>query len=251
MRLDAPVRWLATHEERGRDVFRIGRSGDVLVAEWLDTARLIASRDGRHSELRFEAGVGPLVREKIERGSSMVLLRHLRGALGMHAGAVAIEGRAVVFLGRSGAGKSTAVDALCMHHDADLLADDAVAIDQSEHGHAVVPTERMHWLDARPGKTASLARRVATGPVPLRAFVELTFADGPAALQPMTALDAMEALVPSCARFVVDEDDEQRKELDRLSTLVREVPVVRLCRPRNLGDLEASHRPLVSWLKAL
>ena len=50
----------------------------------------------------------------------------------------------------------------------------------------------------------------------------------------------MAALVPLLVRFVVDEPDLQRRELDLLSDLVARVPIVRLERPRALRALPAT-----------
>jgi len=267
---EGPIRWLATHEEHGRVLFRIGRSATSMVAESPDTAPPVASRAGHHLDLTFTDNLDPQTRDKIEHGTGMLLVRHLRGALGLHGGAVAIEGRALVLLGRSGAGKSTSAQALCTHFGAQLLADDAVALDpdrgsfgaerttvrkaRTNHGPAyvVVPTERKHWLWGDGGKRPCAAREVAAGAVPLAGFVELAFEDeGAAGVSEVAQFDVLEALVHSCARFVVDEDDVMRDEIERLSALALGVPFVRLRRPRDLGALEASHRPLVAWLESL
>jgi hypothetical protein len=61
-------------------------------------------------------------------GSVLGVLCHQRGLLPMHASAVRIEGRAVLFAGNSGAGKSTLAAALGARGHA-LVADDVVAFD--------------------------------------------------------------------------------------------------------------------------
>jgi len=53
----------------------------------------------------------------------------LRGALGLHAAAVARQGQALLLLGKSGAGKSTLSTALARRPDWRLFTDDAAVID--------------------------------------------------------------------------------------------------------------------------
>ena len=61
-------------------------------------------------------------------GAALAVLLHQRGLLVLHASGVAIDGRAVVFLGEKGEGKSTLAAALHARGHP-LLADDVVAID--------------------------------------------------------------------------------------------------------------------------
>ena len=86
------VRWLATYQDGGHIIFRIGRSDDELVAEWCDVARLTASRDGSRSKLEVFPGAGARDVRKIEQGSARLLLRHAAGELAFHGSAVEVDG---------------------------------------------------------------------------------------------------------------------------------------------------------------
>lgn len=252
------ITWLAEYAPLGQLAFRIGRVGDDVVAEWTDVARLRARSDG--TDVRFEALPGARASDiaKLERGSARLLVRHLRGEIALHGSAVNIRRRTVVFLGRSGQGKSTLAAALCALSGATLVADDAIAIDRAPGDSLewlVAPTETDHWLDAHAAralgvemslaegdKLAVPATRTADVPSPLAAFVELVFDDGrrEPRLSRLAGIDALGALVPHAVRFIVDDRERQREELEVLARLVEAVPTFRLERPRLLALLRPS-----------
>lgn len=260
------VRWLAEYAEDGRVAFRIGRSGDELVAEWIGLARVIASRDGTTHRFEAEPGLEPAEIEKVRLGSATLLLRHLQGKLALHGSAVAVDNRALILLGRSGQGKSTLAASLCRVPGATLFSDDAVALDPGPTAgtYVIAPVERNHWLDA-PARAAVnkvsdagdgdakrplAALRVGTSTAQVVAIVDLAF--GNDATSRVHALgrgvEAIAALLPQAVRFVVDEPELQRRELDALATLVEHVPVHRLVRPRRLDLLENAHPLLLDLL---
>jgi len=169
-----------------------------------------------------------------------------------------------VLLGRSGQGKSTLAASLCARAGAALFSDDAVAIDRGAAAgeYLVSPVELNHWLDGSArralaqdttaeddGKVPVPATVVGDASVPLAAIVELVFVnEGPARLVPVrSGIEAMAALVPQAVRFVVDEPELQRQEVEALADLLHDVPVFRLERPRGLDMLEAAH-PLILGL---
>jgi hypothetical protein len=253
--------WLAQHVENGSVAFRIGRAGDELVAEWVGTLRLVVGEDGRDPRFFVEPTAEPLDVAKIKRGSARLLLRHLEGKIAMHGAAIGDAGRCVILLGRSGQGKSTLAAALCEHRDMTLFADDAIAIDR-EDGFVVAPLERDHWLDAGArravgrdqqsyqGKMPVRAPRVAETSARLVALIELTFAEVAAPrVVPIHDVSAMAALVPQVVRFVVDDPEVQRREIEALGELVAAVPAFRLERPRGLEHLEAAASLIVDLLR--
>ena len=253
--------WLAEHREDGAVVFRVGRDGDTYVAEWIDTFRLMARRDGTVIEASGAPGADPRDVAKIRRGSAALLVRHLQGKLAMHGAAVALRERAIVLLGRSGQGKSTLAAALCVRGAA-LLSDDALSIDEGTGGYAVAPSEVNHWLDRSArlhldvsGEDAETkapvrATRAAAAPVALSCFVDLAFDDGLPAptLTRLAGMRALACLVPQVVRFVLDEPPLHRLELEALARLVDHVPVFRLLRPRDFDHLGATADLLVAKL---
>lgn len=254
--------WVAQHGTGADVAFRIGRMGDELVAEWVGVATLVARRDGSSARLDVAADADPRRVAKVANGGVKLLLRQLEGKPAFHGAAIARNGAAVVLLGRSGLGKSTLAARLCARDGAMLLSDDAVAVDApvapNEHW-SVCPLEQDHWLDEaaqratgvvalesapRCGEKLAVATvRPAPGPRPLRAFVDLAFSPSPAPeprLIRLRGADALACLVPQAIRFVLDDPDLQRREVDCLVALVEAVPVFRLERARDLERLGES-----------
>lgn len=251
--------WLAS-EGSGATTFRIGRVGaDTLVAEWSGIGRLLACRDG--SGWRFDPhpnAPGELI-EKLRHGSIPSLLHHLRGAIALHGSAVSCDGVAVVFIGRSGMGKSTLAAQLCAREGASLLADDASTL-REEEVWLVEPQETHHYLapsavttlgsgwmrpSARSEKQRVPASRVHQTPCRLRAIVDLAFDEMlPSALERLEGIHAVGALIPQVVRFVLDEPARLASELDTLARLIEVTPVYRFRRRRDLGDLANVSRHL-------
>ena len=246
------ITWVADYVEDGVLAFRIGREGDQLVAEWIGMTTLRVRRDG--ADVRWEdAPAAPAVElDKIRRGSGRLLLRQLAGELALHGAAVGLEGRAVLLLGRSGQGKSTLAAALC-EAGASLYADDASCIDRDAVGWAVLAGEVNHWIDGDSRRALGLARehedkmpsraaRVGAAAARLVAAVDLVYADDVTStcLVRRRGIDALSALVPQVARFVLDEPEVHRRELERLASLVEAVPVFSLVRPPGHVHLPAA-----------
>jgi hypothetical protein len=70
-------------------------------------------------------------------GSVLALLCHQRNVLPMHASAVAVDGKAVLFLGEAGSGKSV-LAALCAQAGYRIIADDVCAVEWLADGRAVI-----------------------------------------------------------------------------------------------------------------
>lgn len=252
------VVWLAEHLEDDALVFRVGRVDQTndVVAEWNALARLYASRDGSSSRFEAEPGAEPALVEKIRSGSAAMLLRHIDGKLALHGSAVMVRGGAVIMCGRSGAGKSTLAARLCAQWDASLLSDDLVPIEEEEGERwRVRPLETRHWLDAAAreavisaphevraaqdaDKTPIDAPRLAFDVCALKSVVDLSFNESTPRLVRLHGIDALQVVVPQTIRFIIDEPERHRKELDRLVQLARDIPIFRLERPRDLSLLD-------------
>lgn len=119
-------------------------------------------------------------------GTVFALLLIYRGLAALHASMVAIDGRAVAFVGDKGAGKSTLAAAF-HRHGYDLVADDILAVELSAPELLAQPgfIHMKLWPDAIaalgddparyppqhpevPKRTMGLDQGVATQPVPLR-----------------------------------------------------------------------------------
>lgn len=245
------VRWLAESVEGGVLSARVGRAGERLVAEWPGRLSLSVERDGSDLVLEPHAAVSAADLAKLRRGAVRLLLAHLAGAIPLHASAVAIDGRAFVFVGASGLGKSTLAAALCDRAGASLLADDAVIIERHGDVYDVLALEDSHWLDHASatalgratlfeGEKAPVAATRADVPrAPLAMIAHLAFIESleRPRLVPLLGLDAVGGLLSQLTRFVVDEPEVARHDLGLLAELVGRTPVLRLERPRQLDML--------------
>ncbi len=238
---------------------RIGREGKRLVADWDGLGTLRASDDGCFVEVVPAPDVPLPELRKWRQGPVRALLRHLAGEPTLHASAVAVRGRALAFLGESGAGKSTCAASLCRRPEAELLADDLAHIGVAHGDVTVEPSEKEHWLFAdsaaatgraghAAGKGGLMATRVATGSCPLDAIVELAFGEVAApVLTPVRGEAAFEALNAAYVRFILDDARVHLRDLEWLAVIVASVPVVRLTRPRSFDALDRT----VSTLEGL
>jgi hypothetical protein len=253
---DDQVRWVRAWPDGDTPQFRVGRIGQELVAEWPGFASLRANRSGTRTEYRLlDTSIDPWVAEKFERGQVRALLRHLGGELTFHGSAAALDGRAVILLGDSEAGKSSTTAALCKYRSANFLADDVVPVASDGDAFSVVPMETHHWLS--PDAIASLdmtgshvgATKIpvlptlaSAEPVELALIVRLTFDGGlkrPQARR-LTGGSVFEVLSTSAVRFVVDEREAALHDFQQMSELAAHVPIFDLSRPRAIEFLEPS-----------
>jgi hypothetical protein len=230
----------------------VGRTDDRVVAEWEGMGVLWASPAGG-ADVSFVsvAGLDPVLEAKWRRGMVQGMLRHLEGRTTLHASAVSLADRGIVFLGDSGAGKSTCAADLCGRLGAELLADDMVEIEVEDGRHRVASTEQAHWLlrdsaealghpVADRWKTPVEAARPAAKDVPLAALVALAFGpDGSTPeLTPLLGTEAFGAINAAYVRFLFDDPTVESRDLHAIADLVAAVPVLTLARPRSLAALD-------------
>lgn len=253
------MRWLGELRTEGKLLFRIGREGDLLVAEWPGLATLKAARDGTAIRFEAEPGVSPIVSEKIRKGLAGALVRSIHGELGLHASAVANEEGAFAFLGPSGSGKSTTAAYLANEGDS-FLADDIAWIRRVGVTWHVVPTEAHAFLDeasvhelrvagdvSQDGKHRVAQGRAARHEMPLRVLFVLGFSDHhePVARR-LRPPEAMGYLIPQIVRFVLDEPAVFRGEFEKLGLMLENVPVVLFLRRKDWTTLPS----LRAWIRA-
>ena len=243
------VRWLAESHDNGTLAARVGRVGDRLVADWVRRGRLSAKIDGSDDTFEPHPAADAREVEKLRQGAARLLLAHLRGSIPLHASAVALEGRAIVFVGASNLGKSTLAAAMCDLAGASLLGDDAVVIERRADAFHVVALEESHWLDAASARALGRSndfgdkvplepRRFDVNSAPLAMIAHLSFSEAgeEPRLVPVAGLEAISGLLSQLTRFVVDEPVVARRDLDALADLVGRTRIFRLERPR-LHDL--------------
>jgi hypothetical protein len=249
------VRWVRSwpHEERPR--FRVGRSGSDLVADWPGVATLITDRSGARCDYRVvERALPPDLAAKLYAGQVRGLLRHLDGELTFHASAVALDQVGVLFIGGSGAGKSSLAAALCTRHGAEFFSDDAAGVLLDPPRLQRLETD--HWLLPEAATALGLGSplgrdkrpwaptRMAQHPARLAAIVLLGFTEwgrGARRLEPLRGTAVFQALNAAAFRFIVDEPAVARRDLDQIAALAAQVPSFRLDRsPSPAGLLQDS-----------
>jgi hypothetical protein len=194
------------------------------------------------------------------------LANSLRNVFGLHGSAVSIGGSAVLFVGRSGQGKST-LAASMVAAGATLLADDYVVLQPSPAGWNAVPSypgARL-WADSRTRLDTPLSAlapladyttklRVVLpathATVPLRRIVMPAWSDvDRPRLRAATAADAID-LLRFVFRLDIDERAGLERDFDRASALVRDGFVKRFDAPRRFDALDDMRVTILADLAA-
>jgi hypothetical protein len=246
---DQKIVWLSTVETDGRIEFRVGRSGDILIAEWPGLATFRAHRSSGWSEIESAPGIGPRWLAKLERGLAAAMLRQIRGELTLHASALASNERAALLLGPSGAGKSTLAAVLAQRPEMSLLADDTSPISfEADHARVGIGDPEL-WLfedarvaigcsESRPGKLPVAFSSCASEHVKIQAIIALSYGDVSAPrIEPLRGHAALKRLLEGTVRFVIDEPDVQLREISQLEQLARSTRIYELIRPRDLNRI--------------
>jgi len=250
-------------ELNGLVTFRSGTSAQGLIAEWPGLARLDCSRDGTRFQVTAHGGAGPQALQKL-RGFIRVLLSERRGSLGLHAAAACLGSRAVLILGDSGAGKSTAAAELCLRYGGKLLADDAACLRMTRGSAYVQRTERLHFLsdESCVGLRLSSSRRVPNAAkqlIPavraasrscrlgLVAFLRFDDSVAETTCRAVHGYEAVLLLLRSVLRFDVEDKVARQRELDQLVLICEQSSVIEIVRRRHEPQVGAI---LVRKLKA-
>lgn len=218
----------------GDGSFRCGRLGADHVAEWTDVAVLRTHESGMMRELWTDEGIPPAFVEKLKRGAATAFVRAIRGELSWHAAAVSFDRRAVLLLGDSGAGKSTAAHSLCRDHRCTLLADDVAAICSVGPGIVIEPTESVVWLTGGSEPTKQPQQVVtATAPCSLMTAIFLSFEDSSALRsRPLGAAEAFQRLLDAMLRFIPS-SEQWRREFDVIARMVEQAACFEVVRGKH------------------
>jgi hypothetical protein len=174
----------------------------------------------------------------------------------IHAGLVAKSERGVLFVGRSGSGKSTCSIA-CLESGFDYVGDDFVGLSQLDDGSFVghslyssallepVHFQRFHSLQASAEEDLGLAKRASfiSGIFPERMrrhsyisaiVIPHVVKARRTCLSPATRSDALKALAPSSLRLQLSPTSEQFQQLTRL---IDRAPAYRLQIGESIADI--------------
>ena len=233
--------------------FRWGRCHDGFVGEWEGIMRVRVDATGRLTEIVSAPGVEQSLVRKLSEGPAQAFARSVVGKLSLHASAVTCNGGAVLCVGASGAGKSTAAAVLCKLAGGALLSDDMAAVEPIDGDWSALPTESVHWLHAGGGmnqKRMVVPKDVSDRPTSVRCIVALSIEEGlpDATWRRLRGAEAFRALMTSPARLTLS-DAARRRELDLLASLCMQVTVVELKRPRLMraGTIGEPHHGDSPW----
>jgi hypothetical protein len=252
-------RWLWPDGTRWLSIAREGRERMLRFAELAD---FIVSADRRTIRCEAPRTTTPDTIRHLLLDQVLPALAGNDHQFGIHASAVAIEGTAVGFLGRTGRGKSTLAAAFALG-GAPIVTDDCLMLTVSRDRIVAVPTypslrlsrsaiDRLGNRAARLPRVAQYSSKVRLG----RHHPQLTFRQRPIHLGrlyllersrrivrprivPMSARDSYMALM--AFRFRLDSRDPHalRRECDQLARMVRALPVARLRIPSGFSALAA------------
>lgn len=196
----------------------------------------------------------------------------LRGALCLHASAVAVKGSAVAFVGESGAGKST-LAATFARRGYTVVTDDVVAIFVSSGSLLVEPSypELWLWPDSASALNAAddsvfdsqhandklrlnlrkCGRSFQKKPLPLKAVYVLNCSDAAnrSAVQALTQRQTMMSLIANTHAGRLLDQARRKQEFGFLADLIARVPVCELFRGTDLAQLDELCDEILSHLE--
>jgi hypothetical protein len=218
----------ASHELDGRCLLELPPSGDFLL-------------DPEPVRVAVRVGDGDEgLREHRVASSAVCTLLAMRGDLVLHASAVAVEGRAVLFCGPTGRGKSTLALALGEAGHG-VLGEDGVAISLEREGPIAFPGARgirVRSSGADGGWRTDLVPDPAPReppPCPVAAVVLLGERGEALSIEPLPPARALALLTPNLVHSGGRE--AIAAAFARLARLLRTVPAFRASLPEDLGSL--------------
>lgn len=219
-------------------------------------AGFLLAEGGRTLIIEVPGGHDTHFMESIVLGRGLAAILHQRGVFTLHAGAVAIDGHGLAFIGERGQGKSTTTAAF-LRHGARLVTDDLLPV-RFQSGRPVVFTGGSHlklWPQSAEAAGGSLhphtrvadhvdkrywsaEGRLEGAAVPLRAVYELAFGDDFELKRhaPRAAFAALHrhAFTGGLAATT----GQGPGYLRRVASVAEHTPVYGLIRPRDLTRLD-------------
>lgn len=187
-------------------------------------------------------------------GPAMAMLLHQRGCLVLHASAVAIDGKAIVFVGEKGRGKSTLTTALyeCGY---EFLTDDVAALDVGESitirpsvPLAKVDPDALEALKVSgetrfalggeiPKVGRVMAERVTSASLPVHCIFSLRFGAGPSLVRLSPQQAFAELLRHTFAARWLSGQKPDPLHFSRAASLVNRIPLIMLERPKKFSAM--------------
>jgi len=257
---DPPEWFMHWRLPSGEPWLSAARNDEGYLLRFHDHADFVMDGEGREIVCRYwRDGAVESVRHLLI-DQVMPLVVNLRGAEALHASAVLVDGKAVVFTGPTGSGKSTLAAALALGGHP-VLADDCVGVIDGDAAFEVVPAypgvrlweDVLGHLDLGPQPADPVAdytdkRRLAfeapdVDPAeryPLRAVFVLgedAPEDAGTTIREMLPRDAVMALIRSAFRFEVEDRVMLERQLEVFTRLASSVAIRCLSAPKDLARL--------------
>lgn len=227
--------------EEGAPWMEVRRGVDGFLARWPGQLEVIIPDDGARLMVCQRGDVeDSIARLILCQALSFALAAH--GRESMHASAVEIGGRAVIFSGDSGRGKSTLATALCQMGGR-LLSDDMLSIRLDDANVPMVdPTATRTWLADElatlvagegAGVAMDRAHKVsvgglepAQGPAPLGAVYLLRYRLGEASIsEPLPGREALTAFLGALFNNVVRTPERLETQFNVATAIAALVPI--------------------------
>jgi hypothetical protein len=225
--------WYASYElEGGACLLELPPSGSFLLEP--DAGRVVVERTSE--------GDGDLLEHRIA-SSALCTLLAMRGDLVLHASAVEVDGRAVLFCGPTQRGKSTLARALGESGHR-LLSEDGIAIDLEGEAPTAFPGARGVRARSRDGDgrpRTDLLPDPGPGeptPCPVATVVLLVERGSAFELEPLEPARALALLTPNLVHS--GGRASIAAAFARLATLLRSVPALSVSLPDDLDALPAA-----------
>ncbi len=242
------------------DPFTNGEDGISLRVKGVAGFRVNPGAD--HVTVQPEEGVDPLLLRAYLFGSVLAILCYRRGLFPLHGSCVLLDGKAIVFSGARGTGKSTLATALARRGHP-LLCDDVCAIDLSnlrqpmlrpafprvkllrdaidcfQMGEAVTYSQAAQGLKGHFGVAAIQSVEAIRHAIPLGAVYALDTPGGDqVSRSPLRGKDAFAFIENQAHRGWMGHNLGLHNQLFRhIATVAATVPIYRLDRPRALDRL--------------
>lgn len=191
-------------------------------------------------------------------GTVMAVALHQKGMAALHGSSVLVNGKALVFLGEKGEGKST-MAGYFQKQGNELLSDDICAIDMHKQDKPIIyPSfsriklwpDAMQYLDYTPEqhervhpdfekRNISLDMGFSYSPAPVAAIIVLSTGTD-LTLEPLTGHQAIPFLIPHLIinRFPENQPASLAGSIySQLIRLLKNIPLYRLTRPREITQL--------------
>lgn len=178
--------WYASPEHEDGIPWLTVRKDDIFTFDYSEGAAFAVSADGSRIVSGWAAPLSLDDAASFLLGPVLAFALRLRGTLPLHASGVAIDGRAVLFVGPAGSGKSTTAAVLgTLGHP--VLADDVVALRTTTDGLLAYPgyPRLSVWEDSSKAIFGSAARLPRVSDVYRKHVVDLDGRGLPVCAQPL------------------------------------------------------------------